>query len=182
MQTKLITDAKLISKAIDSIANRGKKFDADIHTAAMSTAAHYAETGDYTLANRLLLAMPKSSRRQALVAWFVGFTSLVVNTDKETKAESPLLHVKGAKRFDADAADVEPFWEFAGPEREYRQFDLKAALAALLKKAEHALEADAQDTSLVQPDVLAALRALATTPEAIVVSEAAQAASDTEQA
>ncbi|AGW43585.1 hypothetical protein JG068_03 [Burkholderia phage JG068] len=69
----LMTKAAEMEKAIASIANRGKKLDADIHQAACSTLAHAINHGDVTLAQKLVAAMPKSARTKALAAWFVDF-------------------------------------------------------------------------------------------------------------
>jgi hypothetical protein len=153
-------------KLISSIAQRGKKLDADIHQAACSALSHHGEHGDTSLINRLILAMPKSGRRSALVAWAVAFDpNLTTNSDKETKADQPLVHVKGTKlKLDLDKAMDEPFWEFA-PEHAYVQFDLAAALARIVKQAEKALQTSEQDAALISPEKLAALRTLAGTPE-----------------
>lgn len=157
-----ILNKEATDKLIKSIAVRGKKLDADIHQAALSSLAHHAEHGDTTLVNRLVLAMPKSGRRNALMAWCENYgAGLTPNTDKATAKDQPFAHVKGSKKsFDVKAADAKPFWEFK-PEPEYVQFDLAAALAMLLRKAENALASEQQDGTLISPEKLAALRALA---------------------
>jgi len=166
-------------KLIASIDKRGKKLDSDIHQAALSSIAHHAAHGDVTLVNRLIVALPKAARRNALMAWVEHFgAGLAPNVEKETRAEAPFVHVKGSKKvFDEAAADAKPFWEFK-PEPEYVQFDLAKALAMLLKKAESALAAEQQDGTLISPEKLAALRAIAGTPEAH--TEEAQAAATPE--
>lgn len=156
----IILDSKLTDKLITSIAGRSVKLDADIHQAAFSALAHHVATGDYTLLNKLAIALPKAARRNALYAWALHFDGkLAMNNDKATKATAPLKHAKGDGSSDVEGAQAMPFWEFA-PEAEYHQFDLKAALASLLKRAEGALTNEQQDSALVQPDVLAALRAM----------------------
>lgn len=156
-----LLNAAATDKLITSIKGRSKKLDADIHLAACSALAHHVQHGDVTLINRLADALPKSARRNALFAWAIHFDGkLAANTDKASKAESPLVHVKGDGKSDIDGAVAKPFWEFA-PEPVYQQFDLNAAIAALLKKAEGALASDKQDSALIAADKLAALRALA---------------------
>lgn len=168
MAKTTILSAALTEKLITSIKGRSAKLDNDIHQAACSALAHHVAHGDVTLINRLSMALPKSARRNALFAWALHFDGkLAMNTDKATKAESPLMHAKGDGTADIDAAIEMPFWEFA-PEPAYVQFDLNAAIAALLKKAEGALASEKQDTNLVAPDKLAALRLLAgVAPDAV---------------
>ena len=114
---EIIKGQAAIIKLVDSIKVRGARLDTDLHLAAVSCAAHWAEHGDYTVASRLLKAMPKSTRRNALVAWFMHFTSLVKNPDKATQGDHILVSIKGdAKRWDEAEAIETPFWEFKAKE------------------------------------------------------------------
>lgn len=104
--------------AIKSIAGRGAKLQADIHQCAVSVLDHFQMHGDTTLINRLVLALPKSSRTNALVAWALHFGNLAQNADKSTRTTQPLVKAQGvpAKPFDLGAATSTPFWAFKATE------------------------------------------------------------------
>jgi len=170
----IIKDQKDLNKAIASIGNRSQKLDADIHQAAVSVVWHSATHNDPDVAKRLLAALGKTMRKQAMLAWLCNYGAFSTNEAGE------LVYVKeraaqAVSEANIEAATAEPFWDFA-PEPKYVQFDLEKAIAALLKKAESALAKTEQDSALVQPDKLAALRALAGIAD---VNAAAQAASHT---
>lgn len=155
----LINGAAEINKAITSIGNRASKLDSDVHRAAVSVVFHSAKHNDPDVAKRLVNAMGKTMRKQALIGWLVNYGAFTLDEAGElvynkTRAEQAM------SEGNIHAAIAEPFWEFT-PEPQYRQFDLNAAIASLLKKAESALTNEKQDTALVQPDKLAALRAIA---------------------
>ena len=109
----LITGSTAINKAIDSIAARGKRLDTDIHKAALSTLYHVLHggkdgkpSGDTTLFERLVEAMPRSGRAKALVTWAEDYTPL-------TSGESGYSMAKGwqdPSNWDLEAAAADPFW------------------------------------------------------------------------
>jgi len=115
--TTTILNAAQADKLIVSIKGRGAKLDADIHQAALSVVSHHVEHGDVTLINRLVLAMPKSSRRNALVAWVLHFDArTILNDDKASRDDTPILHVKSTLPFELENADATPFWDFKAKE------------------------------------------------------------------
>ena len=78
-KTKLIGDAGKLNAAIKSIRERGAKLDVDIHVAACSVMQHVCVHRNSTLITNLNNAMPKSSRRKALIDWFEKFTPMAIN-------------------------------------------------------------------------------------------------------
>lgn len=104
--------------AIKSIAGRGAKFQADVHQCAVSALAHFEQHGDHTLLNKLILALPKSSRTNALVAWALHFGNLATNDDKSTRAKSIVVKASEARTtpFDVAACIAAPFWSFKATE------------------------------------------------------------------
>lgn len=102
--------AKDIEKVIVSIAGRGKKLDQDMHSAACASLHHVTLHGDPTLLNRLVLALPKAARRNALVLWATKFGMVALNDDAKTRAERPLVYAKGNKA-DIEGAQAQPFFE-----------------------------------------------------------------------
>lgn len=102
--------AAAIEKVIVSIAGRGKKLDQDMHSAACASLHHVTLHGDPTLLNRLVLALPKAARRNALLLWAVKFGMVALNDDAKTRAERPLVYAKASKA-DIEGAQAQPFFE-----------------------------------------------------------------------
>lgn len=148
---KLIKGAEAIDKAIVSIQTRGKKLDHDIHVAAVSCLAHHKQHGDVTLINRLVEAMPKGSRVNALRE----FVQAVGGVSYDEKAKA-FKHEKG-KAFDMEAA-VATSWTEYKPEPEYKPFDAMAAMKAMLKRVD---DADPAKGDKVTPEQAKALHTLA---------------------
>lgn len=123
--------AKAIDTAIKSVATRGKKIDADIHKIAVSCLVHADKHGDVTLAQKLVQAMPKSGRANALKDWFLAFGKFTYDSTSKS-----LAYDKKAVTLTEEAISM-PFWEFK-PEPEYVPFDINARIARLVKDAEKA--------------------------------------------
>lgn len=148
---KLVTGAAAIATAIESIANRGKKLDRDIHIAAVSCIKHHADHGDITLMNRLIAAMPKGSRVNALRDWVQVFSGMTY--DEGSKA---FVHEKD-KPVDLDGAIATTWTDFA-QEKAYVPFDAQKAIAQLVNKLK---SADAKKGDKVTPEQAAAITAMA---------------------
>ncbi len=133
------------TKMIASIAKRGANLDRDIHQVAVSASAHYQAHGDITLANALLLAMPKSARRNALFSWFLQYlpsTGANTSKSKDERASAPLVHVQGVERtFDMAKAAGNPFWDLKAKEGT-AEFDCGAYISSLLKRISDAAMKD----------------------------------------
>lgn len=148
-----------ITAAIASIARRGKALDADIQSCALSIAAHHQAHGDWTKANELFLAMPRGSRRNALVEWFVEFGGLAVNMDKATAKEQPFTRTKETAAKINVAAGAEKPWYDCKPEKDpIVEFDIAAAIAQLVARAE---KAAAGGATVKGADMLEQLKKLA---------------------
>lgn len=141
---KLITgdtakkSTELISKAITSIATRGKKLDNDIWIAGCSCINHLELHGDVTLLNRLVAAMPKGSRVNALREWIESFAKVRYNTE--------------TKEFDYDKSKVNLLddamatsWVEFKPEPAYQAMDFDVELAKVIKKALSRVKSDKGD-------------------------------------
>lgn len=108
--TTYITDGKKLKTAIQSIARRGKKLDADIHRAAMSCAYHAMNYGDTSHFSHLVNAMPKSSRRVALCVWAEAYFPMTID-----RKDATVKLRKGREDADwqMDIADAQPFWDYS---------------------------------------------------------------------
>lgn len=156
-QTLIVGTANL-SKAVASILNRGKKLDADIQLAGVSILAHIAEHGNVTLMNDLVAALPKGSRKNALLEWACKFGKLRLNEGADRKVTPLLFNKEGTT--DIDGAWDKPWYEFQ-PEKELvALFDVQAELAKLLKRAA-SIQKTNPNCEVKGGDLLAKLAALA---------------------
>lgn len=135
----LDASSALVNKSIESIKNRGAKLDRDVHSTALACLWHVQEHGDITLMNRLLLALPKSTRRNALGKWAVQFGKLKLNEDKAAAKEVPLLFNREGKT-DIAGATAMPFWELknvaeGGAEWNFDSY-MNGVIKVLTKQAE----------------------------------------------
>ena len=104
----LITNAAELRQRIRDIYHAGRKIDGDIHVAATSCMFHAGEHGDVTLFERLLDAMPKSSRRVALITWGEMYFPITVN---RKTGKTKLKPKRTAEDWQHDVAQAVPFWE-----------------------------------------------------------------------
>ena len=132
-----ILNVKQTTAAIANIKINGKALDQAIQEVGLSVLYHVGENREVSLAIKLLNVMPKGSRRNALIEWFIQFGMIAVNTDKATAKERPLV-------FDRDrctnlkGAAAKP-WFTCRPERPAAEvFDVEAKLRQLLKQLESA--------------------------------------------
>lgn len=145
MNTKLITGAAAITKAIDSVAGRGKRLDADIQLAGLSVLAHIEGCGDTTLADRLVNALPKGSRRLALVEWFIAHGKMrVLNKGDKAEAEAiksgRIFKHDGDRKTDMVGATGTPWHEFRKEPEAATAFDAQAGVMSLINRIKSANE------------------------------------------
>lgn len=153
----LIVGTAALSKAVASIATRGKKLDSDIQVAGVSILAHINEHGNVTLLNDLALALPKGSRLNALKEWACKFGKVKLNEGADRKTVPFLYHKEGVT--DIDGAWDAPWYDFA-PEKELLAlFDVNAELAKLVKRAAKA-QKDNPNCEVKGADLLAQLAAM----------------------
>lgn len=126
-------DIKEINKRIKSIRTRGKNIDRDIDIAGCAIMEHAAEHGDYSAANRLVDALPKSARTKAFITWFSDHTPYNW-TEKEKCFKLPKDAIK-RRQFMIDEAKAVPFWEYT-VETEPKSLDIDKVIASLFKRFE----------------------------------------------
>lgn len=132
-------NATEINKAIASIANRGKKLDADIQSTGLSIIYHAEEHGDSTLADKLVQALPKGSRKLALVEWMLAFSKLRLldkaNPDDAARiAAGAFFAYDKSKRTDIEGAAQKPWYAFKPEAPVLTAFDAQAAVQGVLAK------------------------------------------------
>lgn len=131
MKITIAKGAAAITAAIVKATKKGQEYELALHTAAVSCLNHVAEHNDPSLLNRLFAELSGITRKQAFAEWALAFGNVSFN-----EKDKLFLYEKG-KAHDMTAALALPFWEFK-PEPEFVPFDLHAAIAALVKKAEKA--------------------------------------------
>lgn len=130
---------KQCNAAISQIKITGKGLDEAVQTVGLSVLQHIEANREVSLAIKLLNALPKGARSNALVEWFIRFGMVKVNADKATKGQFPLLFDK-ERGTNLEGAVAKP-WHKCRPERPASEvFDLEAQVKALLKRAAAALK------------------------------------------
>jgi hypothetical protein len=130
-------DIKQINKKIKSIKTRGKSLDKDIHETGVAIMRHAKQHHDYTAANRLVDAMPKSGRTKAFIKWFSDHTPY--NWNEKDKVFKLPKNKDKQRAFLIDEANAVPFWEYT-VEKEPGEVDVEKMLASLFKRVETAKE------------------------------------------
>lgn len=130
---KALTLAEL-TKRIDGLNSAASKMGEDYQEVGLLCLGHLLAHGDVGPVNRLILGMPKSTRRLAMATWMVTHGALIPNTDQGTRDTMPLKYSKD-KKTNIEAATAEKWYESA-PERAISDiFDLQVAVKALLNRA-----------------------------------------------
>ena len=132
-------NAAEINKAIASIATSGKKLDADIQAAGLSIIHHADAHGDSTLADKLVQALPRGSRKLALVEWMLAFAKLRLldkaNPDDASRiAAGSFFAYDKTKRTDLESAAQKPWYDFKPEAPVLTAFDAQAAVQGVLAK------------------------------------------------
>jgi hypothetical protein len=132
----MLTEKREILALISVIASTGTALDGNIHQAAVSCLDHAEKHGDVTLASRLVEAMPRSSRKAALIHWFEQFGPLVF--DKEKTA----FHISRKKEkapYRVSEAVETPFYDYT-TERNPAPFSIERLFKSVTSKLQKAKE------------------------------------------
>ena len=138
---QIIKTAAEIKKAIASIANRGAKLDGDIHKAGVSVLSHSSEHGDTTIADRLVHAMPRGSRKLALVEWMLAYGQLAKldpKADKEAIAAGRIFKLDRTRTPDIEGAIKDSWVTFKKEASVHTAFDAQAAVKSVLARLKQA--------------------------------------------
>lgn len=83
------------------------KEDIEVHINALKNIEHYYKYRDQRVLVRVVLSMPKTNRREALLKWINEYTGLqwISNLEKFSTE-------KELKEFNYGSADKNPFWNF----------------------------------------------------------------------
>ncbi len=156
----LYTTTAALDAALKSIANRGKRLDADIHKFALSAALHTAVNGNPHYVNELIANMPKGSRVNALREWFSTFgpvefalSSKEFVTDKDHAKQMVTEMNEGAKLPTDLVNGAEMPWTEFKPEAEYKPMNFTAEILKAVGRAQDRLDSNKGD--VIDTDLLA---------------------------
>ena len=147
-------ELKQIDAKIKSIKTRGKNIDKDIHETGVAIMRHAEKHHDYSAANRLVDAMPKSGRTKAFIKWFSDHTPY--NWNEQEKTFKLPKNKDNRRVFLIDEAEKVPFWEYT-VEKEPGEIDVDKMLANLFKRVE---KAEVEGREVKGKDTLAKIAAL----------------------
>jgi hypothetical protein len=126
-------------KAADIIADiakwgkRGETWTKDGQKLGMEVLGHVEAHGDVTVANKLVAAMPKGTKRAAMIEWCVAFGKLDLHPKQDTKNGVFFAHSKD-KTTDLVGAAKTPWTEFQPDPEIITVFDAQAAAIAAIDK------------------------------------------------
>ena len=132
----VITDKATLTKRIATLAKDMKSIDNRIHTIAVSTMYHMQQHGDVRGAQELLEAMPRSTRRKALIAWYEDFGPLTI--DPKTSSVE-LTKGRTPDQFKLEECAEVHFGDYT-TERAPVPVTLEAIVAMVEKKLEKGIE------------------------------------------
>lgn len=144
----IITNAKELTKAIDTAKVAGQSYQATLHTLAVSVLNHVARHKDVRMVKYFIASQVEATRVNAIKAWFENFGPVVFDKDE-------IKYV--AKKVTLSKAIALPFWKFK-PEEAYQPLNVQKAIADLIKRIEH----DEKKTGTKHSAEIIGLRALAT--------------------
>lgn len=136
MTTFTILDQAACGKRIERIRKVGQALQKEIHLVAVSTLAHIRDHGDYTLAVKLLDALPNGQRVKALAHWYGHFSqsAATFSFDKSGGWGCKLLKARTPEMFDIDGAYRTSFADLVA-EKGYSTMSLKQVVEWLKRKA-----------------------------------------------
>lgn len=151
----VITDKATLTKRIETLGKDMKSIDNRIHVIGVSTMYHMREHGDWRGAADLVAAMPRSTRRKALIAWFEHFAPCEV--DVKT-SEFTLEKGRKPEDFDLEGAAETHFGDFTA-----ERAPVPVTLAAIAKMVEGKLEKGIEQGHITDEQAVAWLDFIAST-------------------
>ena len=168
---QILKTAADINKAITSIATRGAKLDTSIHVTGVSVLAHASEHGDPSLCDKLVNAMPKGSRKLALVEWMLAhgqIAKLDPKADKEAIAAGRIFKLDRTRTLDLEGAIRDSWVGFKKEAPVHTAWDAQAAVKSVLTRLKTAnakgLTVENKAQALAEAQTLVALLSAAPAP------------------
>lgn len=141
-----LNDGAGIDAGIKWVRAAGKNFDSYVHQIAVAIIRHTKEHGNCTRALQLVLAMPKSARRSALITWFRAFSPINVTMAKDVKDCKVGLLKNDSPRYNAfnvEGAALTPYYEYEkepGVDTEFTSGEMNDLIERMVKRIMTKLE------------------------------------------
>jgi len=140
---------------------RGTKWVKDGQTYALEVLGHVDKHGDSTVADSLVAAMPKGTKRNGMIEFMLAFGKLIVHPGADAK-QGKFFAFSKEKSTDLAAAAKKPWYDFQPDTPPIEVFDAQAAtISALLKIVSTAGKAKSVEHGDALAKVLALLAELA---------------------
>lgn len=131
-------EMKQFDKTLKTIQATGAKMDTMLHECAMFALEHINKHGNNGPVNRLLGAINKSTRKEALYVWFNDFGKCKRNKDNTLEYKDKSLYLEGEK-VDVEeimiAADETPFYSYTKEIAPASSYDVMQGIKSILKRA-----------------------------------------------
>ena len=155
-------EMKQFDKNIKAIKTTGGKLDTLIHESAVFAVEQLNLHGNNGAANRLLSALNKSSRKEALYVWFNDFAMCKRNHKDNTLdySKNKKLENDGAPISGEDAvllADASPFYDYTKEIAPASSYDVMKGVKAILNRVK---KMQAEGKTVEHEEMLATLKTL----------------------
>lgn len=128
------TDAKFQEK-LEELRVTGKAIDMLIHRLAVSALFHYGKAWNWTKVKEVIDAMPKSSRRKALILWVQANASLVYKQKNDSLSQPKKVEDRFVNLEEAMAI---PFWDLSEENPDKPAMTMEQFLKFITSKAKKA--------------------------------------------
>jgi hypothetical protein len=122
-----------LNKQIDALNTSATKLQASYQDVGLMTLAHLAAHGDVGPVNRLVMGMPKGTRKLAMATWMLAHGAIKLNDDRDTRTTMAFKFDK-TKKTDVEGAMASPWFDAAPPREISDTFDVQVAFKALLNR------------------------------------------------
>lgn len=159
---KTFSQAELV-KGIALLAGRVSKLQTDVQILAVGVLTHAGEHGDYSSANRLVMALGSGIRRNSLVKWFQKFGGLELDKPEKGQESKGFVGWKGKEhiRSNLEKAKASLWYEAIKEAPVFTPYDVNEKVQALLaeykretKKAEKLSEIEQKRSTFKLNDAL----------------------------
>jgi hypothetical protein len=132
---KTFSQAELV-KGIALLAGRISRLQTDVQVLAVGVLIHAEEHGDYTAANRLVMALGSGIRRNSLVKWFQKFGGLELDKPEKGQESKGFVGWKGKEhiRSNLEKAKASLWYNAIKEAPVFTPYDINEKVQALLKE------------------------------------------------
>ena len=122
---------------ITAIKTDAHNFNQRVHKCALDIFDRSQVHGDCSQAQLLVMALPRSFRRLALIEWFSRYTPIVTKDSEDWESKMHKPESKLYRPFERESADANPWFQIAenNPERKKKVWTFDAFVQFIANKA-----------------------------------------------